>query len=56
VASGALVPIMTRYPVPVAGVYVVRPPGHYPTRKVRVLTEMLIDYFKRNPKLWGLDG
>jgi DNA-binding transcriptional LysR family regulator len=56
VASGALVPIMTRYPVPVAGVYVVRPPGQYPTRKVRVLTEMLIDYFKRNPELWGLDG
>lgn len=55
VASGALVPIMTRYPVPPGAVYVVRPPGQHPTRKVRVLTEMLIEYFKRNPDLWGLD-
>ncbi|TIP80082.1 MAG: LysR family transcriptional regulator [Mesorhizobium sp.] len=56
VASGALVPIMTGYPVPPAAAYVVRPPGQHPTRKVRVLTEMLIEYFKRNPELWGLDG
>jgi hypothetical protein len=34
----------------------VLPPGRHPTRKVRVLTEMLIEYFKRNPNLWGLDG
>lgn len=56
VASGALVPIMTRYPVPPGAVYVVRPPGQHPMRKVRVLTEMLTGYFKRNPELWGLDG
>ncbi|TPJ35088.1 LysR family transcriptional regulator [Mesorhizobium sp. B2-8-3] len=56
VASGALVPIMTRYPVPPGAAYVVRPPGQHPARKVRVLTEMLTEYFKRNPKLWGLDG
>jgi DNA-binding transcriptional LysR family regulator len=56
VASGALVPIMTRYPVPAAAAYVVRPPGQHPTRKVRVLTEMLTEYFKRNPELWGFDG
>lgn len=56
VASGALVPIMTRYPIPPGAAYVVRPPGQHPTRKVRVLTEMLIEYFKRNPDLWGLDG
>jgi DNA-binding transcriptional LysR family regulator len=55
VASGALVPIMTRYPVPPGATYVVRPPGQRPTRKVRVLTEMLIEYFKRNPDIWGLD-
>jgi DNA-binding transcriptional LysR family regulator len=54
VASGALVPIMTHYPVPPGAAYVVRPPGH-PTRKVRALTEMLIEYFKRNPELWGID-
>lgn len=56
VASGALVPIMTRYPVPPGAAYVVRPPGQHPARKVRVLTEMLTEYFKRNPQLWGLDG
>ncbi len=41
--SGALVPIMTQHPPPPAGVYVIRPPGH-PARKIRVLTELLIDY------------
>ncbi|TIV51577.1 MAG: LysR family transcriptional regulator [Mesorhizobium sp.] len=55
VASGALVPIMTRYPPPSAGVYVVRPPGQHPARKVRILIEMLIEYFARNPDVWGLD-
>ena len=44
-ASGALVPVMTRYPVPTAGVFVVRPPGQRPARKVRVLTELLIEHF-----------
>jgi DNA-binding transcriptional LysR family regulator len=55
VASGALVPVMTRYPPPSAGAYVVRPPGQHPPRKVRVLVEMLIEYFVRNPDVWGLD-
>jgi DNA-binding transcriptional LysR family regulator len=44
-ASGALVPVMTRFPVPTAGVFVVRPPGQHPARKVRVLTELLIEHF-----------
>jgi DNA-binding transcriptional LysR family regulator len=44
-ASGALVPVMTRYPPPTAGLFVVRPPGHYPERKVRTLTELLIEQF-----------
>lgn len=55
VASGALVPIMTRCPVPPGAAYVVRPPSPHPTRKVRVLTEMLIEYFAQNPEIWGLD-
>jgi DNA-binding transcriptional LysR family regulator len=50
-ASGALVPVMTRYPPPPAGVYVIRPPGHLPARKIRVLTDMLIECFDRAPKL-----
>lgn len=45
VASGALVPIMPRYPLPRAGAYVVRPPGQHPARKIRVLTELLIELF-----------
>lgn len=43
--SGALVPVMPRYPVPELGVFVVRPPGQHPQRKIRVLTEMLIECF-----------
>jgi len=54
VTSGALVRIMTEYPPPAAGVYVVRPPGRHPERKIRVLVEMLTRSIKSNPALWGL--
>lgn len=47
-ASGALVPVMTRFPPPELGIFVVRPPGQHPARKIRVLTEMLIECVK-NP-------
>lgn len=50
-ASGALVPVMTRHPPPPAGAYVVRPPGQHPARKIRVLTELLIEYCDRSPHL-----
>ncbi len=50
-ASGALIPVMTRYPLPVGGVYVVRPPSPHPARKVRVLSEFLLESFERNPRL-----
>lgn len=50
VVAGALVPIMTDYPLPVAGAYVVRAPGQYISRKVRVLTELLIELFSRDPR------
>jgi DNA-binding transcriptional LysR family regulator len=43
--SGALVQVMPRYPVPTAGIFVVRPPGQHATRKVRALTELLIEHF-----------
>lgn len=43
-ASGALVPIMTRYPPPPAAAYVIRPPGQHPPRKIRLLTELLIEH------------
>lgn len=42
-ASGALVPVMPRYPSPDLGVYVIRPPAQYPARKIRVLTDMMIE-------------
>ncbi|MBA8682632.1 LysR family transcriptional regulator [Stenotrophomonas tumulicola] len=51
VASGALVPLMTRYPLPPAGIYVVRPPSPHPARKVWALTELLIECFEQAPEL-----
>lgn len=54
VASGALVSLMTRYPPPPAGIYVIRPPGHHPPRKVRVLTDFLIECFGQSPHLSGV--
>ncbi|WP_336972481.1 LysR family transcriptional regulator [Sphingobium aromaticiconvertens] len=53
VASGALLPVMTRYPPPAAGIYVIRPPGQHPTRKVRVLTELLIECFEQGTPTSG---
>lgn len=44
-ASGALVELMKSYPLPDLGIFIVRPPGHHPERKVRVLTELLIEHF-----------
>lgn len=55
VVAGSLVPIMTRHPPPPAGVYVLRPPGQYPARKIRVLIEILTEYFEKAPHLWGLE-
>jgi DNA-binding transcriptional LysR family regulator len=43
--SGTLVQVMHRYPIPELGIFVVRPPGQHPSRKIRVLTEMLIECF-----------
>jgi DNA-binding transcriptional LysR family regulator len=45
VESGALAPVLIDYPPPDAGLYVVRPPGDLPPRKVRVLTDILFEYF-----------
>lgn len=46
-ASGALVPVMTRFPLPVGTVYVVRPSSPHPARKVRILCEFLIASFEK---------
>jgi DNA-binding transcriptional LysR family regulator len=55
-AAGSLVAIMTDYPVPPAGAYVVRPPSQHPARKIRILTDLLIEHFGRNPRLLGLSN
>lgn len=51
--SGALVPLMPDYPIRPAGIFVVRPPGPHPARKVRVLTEILISCFLDVAELAG---
>jgi DNA-binding transcriptional LysR family regulator len=53
-ASGALLPVMERHPVRPAGMFVVRPPGQHPARKVRVLTEMLIECFGPSVAVVGM--
>ena len=45
-ASGKLVALLPEYPIPEAGLYIVRPPGDHPPRKVRVLTDFLLELFK----------
>ena len=45
VASGALVPVLTDYPPPEGGLFVVRPAGEFPPRKVRALIDILIERF-----------
>lgn len=48
IASGALVPVLANYPMNEGGLYVVRPPGGPATRKVRALTELLVEHFGRD--------
>ncbi|PXW61467.1 LysR family transcriptional regulator [Methylobacterium sp. B4] len=47
VAAGSLVPIMLGYALPSIGMFVVRPPGQHPSRKVQALTELLIERLGR---------
>ena len=43
--SGAMVTVMDDYPMPEAGVYVVRPPGGSAPCKVRVLIDIMVEKF-----------
>jgi DNA-binding transcriptional LysR family regulator len=45
VEAGTLVPVLVDYPLPEAGIYVVRPPGGLPPRQVRALIEIMIERF-----------
>jgi DNA-binding transcriptional LysR family regulator len=44
-ASGDLVEVLPDYPSPEGGLYVVRPPGEHVPRKIRVLTDLLVERF-----------
>lgn len=48
IAADTLIPILTDFPSPEAGIYVVRPPGSVAPRKVRALIEILIERFGNN--------
>lgn len=56
VAAGALTPVMTRYPPPPAAAYILRPPGQHPARKIRLLTELLIEYCNQPKRRLGAAG
>ena len=45
VAAGTLVPLLTNYPAPEAGMFVVHPSGAFPSRKVRILIDLLVEHF-----------
>lgn len=45
IASGALVQILKEYKGPDLGLYIVRPPSDHPPRKIKVLTEILLEKF-----------
>lgn len=45
-ASGALVPVMIRYPAPDLAIYVSYPPSQHIPRKVRVLADLLAERFE----------
>lgn len=52
-ASGALVPVMTTYPPRPVGAHVLRAPGQPPARKIRVLIELLSEYFEPDAESRG---
>ncbi len=45
-ATGALVQVLVDFPPPEGGIYIVRPPGDFPARKVRALIEIMVERFK----------
>ena len=52
--SGALVEVLQNFLRPEAGIFVVRPPGQNPARKIRLLTDFLIEFFDRSKESWSL--
>jgi DNA-binding transcriptional LysR family regulator len=50
IRAGQLVPLLTEYPMPEYGLYVVRPPGAHLPGKVRVLIDILVERFDGEPR------
>lgn len=50
IQTGELVPLLTEYPMPEYGLYVVRPPGAHLPGKVRVLIDLLVERFDGEPR------
>jgi DNA-binding transcriptional LysR family regulator len=44
-STGALVEVLADYPPPEGGIYIVRPPGDFPPRKVRALIDIMVERF-----------
>ncbi|HYC96855.1 LysR family transcriptional regulator [Brevundimonas sp.] len=55
IASGALVTVLAAWPPPPAGIYLVRPPSDFQTRKVRVLGDALSECFESGALVWEAD-
>lgn len=53
-AAGALVALLPQHPAPEAGMFVVRPPGAFPARKVRSLIDTLVEHFGQPLQTAGL--
>jgi DNA-binding transcriptional LysR family regulator len=49
IESGAVVPLLTSFPMPEGGLYVVRPPGSNVPGKLRVLIDLLVERFGGEP-------
>lgn len=45
IAAGDLVPLLAEFDTPELGMFVVRPPASFPSRKIRVLIDILTEYF-----------
>jgi DNA-binding transcriptional LysR family regulator len=45
---GELIPILTDYPAPESGMYAVYPPGRIVTRRVKMLSDSLFEYFRNS--------
>ncbi|EJC82353.1 transcriptional regulator [Rhizobium leguminosarum bv. trifolii WSM2297] len=55
IGAGNLVRLLENYATPELGMFVLRPPGAFPSRKVRILTDILIEHFAPTVDRRGLE-